>query len=50
MQIGCRKESIEYWKNNYYKIGLDNNYTEEQIKEYRQYILMIDKIINKQEV
>ena len=38
LRIGCNEFSFEYWKDNFEKIGKNNNYTEEQIREYGLYI------------
>jgi hypothetical protein len=43
IQIGCEIHSIEYWIENYKKIGLVNSYSDEQIEEYGEYIRMIQK-------
>ena len=36
--IGCHKYSIDYWVENYEKIGKDNDYTEDEIKKYGKFI------------
>jgi hypothetical protein len=41
LKIGCEKYSLEYWIVMYDVIGRENNYNEEQIKEYYKYIKMI---------
>ena len=41
--IGCESHSVEYWKIMYERIGLDYDYTDEQIKEYKKYIYNIDE-------
>jgi hypothetical protein len=38
IRIGCEYHSIEYWNIMYDAIGRDNQYTEEQILEYYNYI------------
>ena len=35
---------IEYWVKNFEKIGKENGYTEEQIKEYGLYINLAKKL------
>ena len=38
IHIGCIKKTIEEWKDQYVSIGKENDYTEDQIKEYKAYI------------
>jgi hypothetical protein len=47
IQIGCEIHSIEYWIENYKKIGVANKYSAEQIDEYEKIIKMI-KTWNKE--
>jgi hypothetical protein len=47
IQIGCKKKTISEWKKLYKGIGLQESYNEEQIKEYGDYIDMIDIIHQK---
>ena len=44
INIGCEKHSIEHWKQNFKEIGENQGYTEKQIDEYEQYILLIEKL------
>ena len=39
--IGCIKNSIEWWVENYKEVGKKENYTKDQIKEYGKYIKFI---------
>ena len=41
--IGCYTFTIKEWKTNYKKIATENNYTDEQIEEYKSYIDLIDE-------
>jgi hypothetical protein len=43
IKIGCIEYHIEYWKIMYDVIGRENNYTDEQIAEYKSYIDMCKK-------
>ena len=45
IQIGCEKHSVDEWIKNYESIGKNNDYTEEQITEYGNYIKMIYNMI-----
>lgn len=38
IQIGCKIHPVKYWIENYKKIGIENNYSEGEIKEYFSYI------------
>ena len=38
IKIGCEYHSLAYWLVMYDVIGKENNYTDEQIKEYHEYI------------
>ena len=40
IRIGCEFHSTEYWRVMYDVIGRENNYTEPQIREYKNYIDM----------
>ena len=42
--IGCEYHHIGFWKIAYNIIGKENNYSDEQIEEYRNYIFHIDEI------
>ena len=44
IKIGCHKYSVDYWIQNYQSIGKNEDYSEEQIKEYGNYIMMIKKL------
>ena len=41
IRIGCVEKTIPEWLLEYEKIGKENKYTDEQIKEYKKYIDMI---------
>jgi Pentapeptide repeats (8 copies) len=43
IHIGCEDHTISEWKKNYKIIGAEYDYTEEQIVEYYQYVLQIEK-------
>ena len=43
LKIGCHIHSIKDWKNNYKEIGTDASYTDEEIAEYYDYILLAEK-------
>ena len=36
--IGCERHTIEWWLENYASIGQEENYTDEQVDEYKLYI------------
>ena len=38
IQIGCMEHTFDYWKENFDRIGKEKGYTNEQIKEYGNYI------------
>ncbi len=42
IQIGCKKYNIEQWKEKYKSIGSSEQYSNEQIVEYGEYITMIE--------
>ena len=42
LSIGCHCLKISNWKKNYKEIGKESNYTDDQTKEYYQYILMAE--------
>lgn len=55
IQIGCKGYSISEWQKNFKRVGKLENYTDEQIIEYKSYIDMISKLhetwnINKNKV
>ena len=43
LSIGCHCFKISNWKKNYKKLGKEDWYSDAQIKEYYQYILMAEK-------
>lgn len=43
LSIGCHNYTIKEWLDNFEIIGKKENYTQEQIKEYKQYILMAEQ-------
>lgn len=45
--IGCHKRTIDEWKEKYQSIGESEEYTEAEIAEYYQYILMYDNLYQK---
>ena len=38
--IGCQNHTISEWQNNFQKIGIDNDYTSDQITEYGLFIAL----------
>ena len=44
LKIGCKEFSLEFWKENFEKIGKENGYTDEQIIEYGLYIDLAIKL------
>ena len=42
--IGCEYGTIEYWKIMHEFIGKENNYSNEEIKEYYKYIKICDDL------
>lgn len=41
IQIGCKRFSISEWQQHFQKIGKEENYTSDQIEEYKGYIDLI---------
>jgi len=50
ISIGCRCHSLEYWLENYIKIGHDYNYLESQIAEYSEYFKLIEKLFKMETI
>ena len=50
ISIGCKCRTIEEWKEKFQEIGERNDYTAEQIQEYGNYILTIEKWLELQTV
>ena len=46
IQIGCQRFSIAEWQRHYKKIGEKENYTSDQIEEYKRYIDLIATMHN----
>jgi acyl-[acyl carrier protein]--UDP-N-acetylglucosamine O-acyltransferase len=44
INIGCHKNTIEYWLENYYRIGKLEGYSEIEIEEYKSYILICEQL------
>ncbi len=44
LKIGCEVYSLEYWLIMYDTIGKENDFTDKQIKEYKNYMDMIKKL------
>ena len=44
ISIGCYTKEISWWEENYKIIGPQEGYSDKQIKEYYEYILLIKKI------
>jgi uncharacterized protein YjbI with pentapeptide repeats len=42
--IGCHKYTIDEWKEQYSQIGENENYSPDEIAEYKEYILIYDRI------
>ena len=50
IQIGCKSFSIEFWIENFAEVGKSQNYSNDQIAEYKTYIDIIanyHKTLNK---
>lgn len=47
LKIGCKEFSFTYWKENFKQIGIDQNYTSDEISEYEMYIDLAIKIYSK---
>ena len=45
--IGCQMHTHAEWREDYKEIGIDNDYTAEQIEIYRQWIFSLDWLIAK---
>jgi UDP-3-O-[3-hydroxymyristoyl] glucosamine N-acyltransferase len=43
IEIGCRQHEIDYWQQNYARIGTIEGYTEQEIEEYGRYITIISE-------
>ena len=41
IKIGCEEHSVNFWIENYKSIGEKNDYSPEQIEEYKKYIFMV---------
>lgn len=48
ISINCQTNTIDWFKENYEQLGVDNNYTPEEIQEYYGYILMAEAFYNAQ--
>jgi hypothetical protein len=48
LRIGCYSKTIEEWEKEYKIIGEDEKYSEQEIKEYYNYIIAIKNIIDKE--
>ena len=44
IHIGCKKKTIEEWEKEYANIGKSENYSDEQIAEYYNYIQMCKQL------
>ena len=49
IQIGCQQKSIKEWQKEFIEIGKENNYSEEEIKEYKNYIDIVAIMHEKKE-
>lgn len=47
IDIGCHSKSISEWDEIYAEVGKSENYTDQQISEYKKYIDFISDIHNK---
>ena len=47
LKIGCKEFSFTYWKENFKQIGINQNYTSDEISEYEMYIDLAIKIYSK---
>jgi hypothetical protein len=48
VDIGCQDRSISEWLTNYKDIAAENNFTDEQIREYRGYVEFIKSIHDRE--
>ena len=48
VQIGCEKHDIDWWEKNGKKLAENNNFTKDQIKEYKKYIDICVELNKKQ--
>jgi hypothetical protein len=44
IKIGCNNHNVDYWIKNYGVIGRENDYTDEQMREYYNYINFIKQL------
>ena len=44
IHIGCLCYSFDEWLKNYEEIGKENNFTDKEIKEYYEYLVLFKKI------
>ena len=45
LRIGCEEHELDFWEKNYVNIGAMNDYSNDEIKEYREYIqLFINRL------
>ena len=47
VSIGCKTHTVDEWLDNYREIGQENNYTDEQVEEYYDYLLLAKKQLEK---
>ena len=45
IRVGCELHDRAWWLENYLEVGLQFNYSEAQIAEYHEYLLLIDRIV-----
>jgi hypothetical protein len=44
INIGCHKKEIEWWLKNFEMVGKKEGYTDAEIEEYHQYILICEQL------
>ena len=49
VSIGCYRQSLIWWQENYTRIGAQNGYTQEQIEEYGLHIEYVDQWLTSKE-
>ncbi|MFA5323502.1 MAG: hypothetical protein WC373_12600 [Smithella sp.] len=47
IRIGCEEHSVDFWLDNYTRIGKENGYSDDQISEYHDYILLFKQAIDR---
>ena len=45
VKIGCQEHDPQFWLDNFESIGIENDYSQEQIVEYKRYIDLFAQVI-----